>query len=422
MIYRIRRWSAALLLGMLLSLLSILQCFAAGSVSQVNLHIGQTPDAVYFTYSAPDAAQGTFSVTGPKVTADYDANPVWSDSAGKYLYSAKVDGLAPDTNYTYNIAGSYSGTFKTPANSGAFTFAFLTDTQIGFAADAKATGAMFSLLNSRDDLAFAYIAGDMTDSSRNERQWEMLFENGGVNAGAGQTFFGSHLIAAAQGNHDTSSFSGHITAPCANSGVGPVVYAFDYSNVKFVVLNMNNPGTWAAQANFLRQQAADAKNNGKWLVAGIISARKFWSPLFAELGVDLVLQGHDHVYARGFVTSTGSNANLTAENNTYHVVSGVPLYITGGHSGAVKWYAARNYQISAGDPLTPNYSFLDVNSAASAQNPWGTDTSKTHEQSYILINVNGNTMNISTYMFRYDGISDKMTTPPYLYDSLTISR
>lgn len=156
--------------------------------------------------------------------------------------------------------------------------------------------------------------------------------------------------------------------------------------------------------------------------SGIISARKFWSPLFAELGVDLVLQGHDHVYARGFVTGTGSNANLTAENNTYHVVSGIPLYITGGHSGAVKWYAARNYQISAGDPLTPNYSFLDVNSAASAQNPWGTDTSKTHEQSYILINVNGDTMTISTYMFRYDGISDKMATPPYLYDSLTISR
>ena len=167
MIYRLRRWSAALLLGMFLSLLSILQCFAAGTVSQVNLHIGQTPDTVYLTYSAPYTEQGAFSVTGPKGTADYTVNPVWSDSAGQYLYSAKVDGLAPDTNYTYNIAGSYSGTFKTPANSGAFTFAFLTDMQIGFEADAKATGAMFSLLTSRDDLAFAYIAGDMTDSSRN---------------------------------------------------------------------------------------------------------------------------------------------------------------------------------------------------------------------------------------------------------------
>ena len=89
MIYRIRRWSATLLLVMLLSLLSIMQCFAAGTVSQVNLHIGQTPDAVYLTYSAPDTAQGAFSVTGPKGTADYAANPVWSDSAGKYFILPK---------------------------------------------------------------------------------------------------------------------------------------------------------------------------------------------------------------------------------------------------------------------------------------------------------------------------------------------
>ena len=53
--------------------------------------------------------------------------------------------------------------------------------------DARATGAMFSLLNSRDDLAFAYIAGDLTDSARSERQWELLFRSGGVHDGAGQT-------------------------------------------------------------------------------------------------------------------------------------------------------------------------------------------------------------------------------------------
>ena len=64
---RVGRWSAALFLGVLLSLLCILPCFAVGGVSQVNLHIGQTPDTVYLTYSAPDAAQGAVSVTGPEV-------------------------------------------------------------------------------------------------------------------------------------------------------------------------------------------------------------------------------------------------------------------------------------------------------------------------------------------------------------------
>ena len=173
---RIGRWSVSLFLGVLLGLLCAFPCFAAGDVRQVNLHIGQTPDTVYLTYSAPDAAQGAFSVTGPEGAAAYTA------------------------------------------------------------------------------------------------------------------------------------------APSAGSDVGPAVYSFDYSNMKFVVLNMNSPDTWLAQADLLRREAADAQNTGKWLVVGFyqslysgaahivdssaISARKFWPPLLAETGVDVVLQGHDHVYTR----------------------------------------------------------------------------------------------------------------------------
>lgn len=96
--------------------------------------------------------------------------------------------------------------------------------------------------------------------------------------------------------------------------------------------------------------------------------------------------------------------------------------MTGGESGAVKWYAAQNYRVSSGDPLTPNYGFLDVNSAVPAQNPWGTNTDQTHEQTYTLIHVDGDTMTFSTYMFRYDGRSDQMITAPYLYDSLILRR
>ena len=421
-----------------MSLFCILPGFAAGSVGQVNLQIGQTPDTVYLTYSAPDAAQGAVSLTGPGRTAAYTAAPAWSDSAGKYLYSARLDGLVPSSSYAYEIAGATSGAFQLPADSGAFTFAFLADPQIGSASDAKATGALFSLLNKWDNLAFTYIAGDLTDSSRNERQWELLFQSGGVNSSAGQSFLGNHLLAVAQGNHDNSSFSGHITVPSAGGGVGPAVYAFDCSNVKFVVLNLNSSDTWTAQADFLRREAAAAKANDQWLVAGfhqalysgaahivdsgIISARRFWSPLLAELGVDVVLQGHDHVYARGFVTGTGANAGLPVVRNGYHAGSGSPLYLTGGESGAVKWYAARDYQVAAGDPLTPHYSFLDVNSALPARNPWGTDTSQTHEQTYTLIHVDGDTMTFSAYMFRYDGASDRMSTGPYLYDSLILRR
>ena len=79
----IRTWGIAALLGTALSLFCILPCLAAGSVGQVTLHIGQTPDTAYLTYSAPDAVHGAVTVTGPAGTAVYTAAPIWSDPAGK---------------------------------------------------------------------------------------------------------------------------------------------------------------------------------------------------------------------------------------------------------------------------------------------------------------------------------------------------
>lgn len=134
------------------------------------------------------------------------------------------------------------------------------------------------------------------------------------------------------------------------------------------------------------------------------------------------MQGHDHVYARGFVTAQGTNAGLNVTRNAFLAGSGAPLYLTGGESGAVKWYNARKYSVQRSDPLTPSYGFLEINSAVAAQNPWGTDTSKTHEQTYTLVSVDGDEMRFQTYMLRYDGKADRMTTAPYLYDSLILHR
>lgn len=428
----------ALALALLLALLFVPECLALSGIQQVNAHLGQEPGTVYLTYAAPESSATAVTVTGQAGTTEYTARAVWSEDAGKYLYTAVLEDLSPGTAYTYEIDGDFTGSFRTAAEEGAFTFAFLTDTQVAAAADARSTGALFARLNGLEDLAFAYVAGDLTDSIRRESQWELLFRSGGVNDGAGQEFFAGNLIAVAQGNHDNRTFAGHITAPSAGEDVGPVVYAFDYSNVRFIVLNLSNPDTRQAQADFLRAEVACARAAGQWVVVGfhqslypcgthivdsiLISARTFWSPLLAELGVDVVLQGHDHVYARGFVTGEGKNAGFPVIRNSFHAGSGAPLYLTGGTSGAAKWYGARSYRISAGDPLTPAYGFLDVASTLPARNPWGTDTSQTREQTYTLIQVDGDTMTFSTYMFRYDGKTDRMVTEPYLYDSLILRR
>ena len=190
--------SGAMLLTALLFIASLVPTrFAAGSVGEVNLHMGQSADTVYLTYTSSSRTAAPVRV--PAGSAAYLAQSSWSDSAGKYIHKAELTGLTTGTENAYTLEnGAYSSGFTTAEEAGAFMFAFLTDTQVAFDADAKATAALFNQLNQRDDLAFVYMTGDFTGSSQDERQWELLFQGGGIHAEAGQKFLGSHLLAAAQ--------------------------------------------------------------------------------------------------------------------------------------------------------------------------------------------------------------------------------
>jgi hypothetical protein len=159
----------------------------------------------------------------------------------------------------------------------------------------------------------------------------------------------------------------------------------------------------------------------------VIAARKFWCPKFAELDVDFVLQGHDHVYSRGFVNADGSRAfaNTIAPNTTVADPAKAPLYMIGGHAGGLKWYARKSYTPGADDPLMSSYEFLDVDSAKSGDGiPGNSYTSDTeHEQVIVEFEVSQNQVVISCWMFKYDQTStDTITTPKYLYDKLTITK
>ena len=50
-------------------------------------------------------------------------------------------------------------------------------------------------------------------------------------------------------------------------------------------------------------------------------ARKNWKPLFDKYGVDLVLNGHDHTYARGHVPVKSQDENKSGNFNTLYITS-----------------------------------------------------------------------------------------------------
>ena len=120
--------SGAMLLTALLFIASLVPTrFAAGSVGVVNLHMGQSADTVYLTYTSSSRTAAPVRV--PAGSAAYLAQSSWSDSAGKYIHKAELTGLTTGTENAYTLEnGAYSSGFTTAAEAGAFMFAFLTDT------------------------------------------------------------------------------------------------------------------------------------------------------------------------------------------------------------------------------------------------------------------------------------------------------
>lgn len=419
---------------------------------QVNVHMGADPSTeANFTYTtvASDATRVvlTNTETNESVTLEGESSV---GGGNKYYHKIPALGLAPDTTYTYTAGiapNTYSGKFKTALAKGSkesFSFIYLADTQVSNTTNGKALGATLAeVANMAPD--FVYLAGDITDTATNETQWEQLFNNGGSFPNGGQDMFGNYLISAIQGNHDNNTFNRHINAPAqAWSGTqGNIVYAYDYGPLTFIMLNLetarSDATSRALQKEYLESAVADAKARGQWTAVGfhkslytgashivdsdVIDARKYWGPTFAELDVDFVLQGHDHVYSRGFVTKEGTSAGLDAQKGaTVQDPANAPLWMVGGHAGGLKWYSRINYSVGVGDPLATGYSFLDVDSANPAHNADGVSSDVKQEQVIVELNVSDTSVTINSYMFKYNTATDAITTQKYLYDTLTVER
>jgi 3',5'-cyclic AMP phosphodiesterase CpdA len=129
-------------------------------------------------------------------------------------------------------------------------------------------------------------------------------------------------------------------------------YTYDYQGVRFIVLNSNV--MQAEQAQWLEKQLANNPNT--WTIVTqhhpIFSTagerdneklRNLWKPIFDKYKVDLVLQGHDHTYARGQAGNLSKNElaglNKREQNaGTLYVVS-----VSGGKMYDLKKDTWKNY-------------------------------------------------------------------------------
>ncbi len=296
------------------------------------------------------------------------------DVIGGYAHKVLLTDLNADTTYWYQVGDQEKNSWselaqlKTADQDDAVRFLFVDDSQGSSEYDYQISAKTFARGLANDPLTdFIIQGGDLVNNSDNASQWDWLFATG-------QTTWSNQTVASVSGNHDTAknTFANHFNYENQASGdeEDGVYYSYDYQYAHFVMLNTNdieNNQLGAAQTSWMEQDIKDAKEKGaKWIIvmmhkgtqtvanhisdADVVGMRAQLQPIFTELGVDMVLQGHDHTYSRSQVINglePDTNPTTIVENGVTKTVNPKgPVYLTINASGT-KFYQPQSAEIIA---------------------------------------------------------------------------
>lgn len=262
-------------------------------------------------------------------TERMDAREVIHAGTLSNYHSVTFQGLSPDTLYAYRVGnGEYWSEwfqFRTASDKEKpFSFLYVGDAQNNILELwARLIREGF---RKAPDAGFILHAGDLVNNAHSEQQWHEWFAAGGF----------IHAMVpgiATPGNHEYQPRTQEEAANNIRSlsvqwqpqfnlplngipGLEETVYYVDYQDARIVSLNSNHSPL--DQAGWLEEVLKDHPR--KWLIVTFhhplysASARRdnaklrdTWKPIIDKYGVDLVLQGHDHSYARGRTRPYGEN-------------------------------------------------------------------------------------------------------------------
>tara|TARA_B100001750_G_scaffold207080_1_gene185168 strand:+ start:1661 stop:3154 length:1494 start_codon:yes stop_codon:yes gene_type:complete len=378
----------------------------ASTTFAVNWHTDLATDVTQILYGldedAVDAADGATDEVAVRSghTLVYETRyETLTDSLDVRIHEVHVCGLEPSTTYYYKVGGpgAWSETFDVATapvlgSTEPWTFAASGDSRNNTAGVWQL--AQRQILEAGADLHV--FSGDAVNLSALQTEWDAFFEarEGDFQV---QDALARIPFMVSNGNHDNlrvnylAQFAMPQDISEGEGGQGEEWYSFDYANAHFVVLNdtVEDDATISGpEADWLRADlAAVDRDVTPWVFAvhhrnlyTCMSShspsgqlRTAWQPIYDEFAVDVVFQGHNHVYERsrpirgltatneGVVAAEGAGGEPTFEAPGGG--SGEPsgtLYFTAAAIGAPL------YEVSDACPTTraaqgvANYLMVDV--------------------------------------------------------------
>lgn len=292
-----------------------------------------------------------------------------------YVIKANLSSLEEGRTYTYRCTdktfGSHSKEFTFTVNSRkkeSFRFIHVSDSQTNASgyldplSVGKGSGWAFAntlraAQKSAGNFDFILHTGDIVEWSRYESYWRNMID-------FNSEYFASFPFMPLSGNHEATYKNGSyeifkhfniaLTEQDKSKGV---YYSFDYGNAKFIMLDTNNLTGNKIKSDQYNWLVNTLKNNSrKWTVVSMhnpmysvgkwgssqnaisLALREQLADLFAEYGVDIVLQGHDHTYSKTYPIAQGAKVQKSLE---YKNISGINyctnpqgvIYIMNGAAG-----------------------------------------------------------------------------------------
>jgi len=286
------------------------------SIKQSWAEIAEAEASPNFTYYS----KGINAVTESFVVENYSAN----------YHSATFDGLKANTLYAYRVGSEENWSewfqFRTASEKPQpFTFIYLGDGQNALLS--LWSRAIRAAYGTAPDSRFIIHGGDLVSNADSYTQWSKWFKAAGwINAMVPSIpVVGNHEYyhKLSEKRQITPYWFPQFTLP--ENGITKLPesnYFIDFQGVRVIVLNSNE--LIGDQAKWIEKISEN--NSNRWTVVSfhhpIYSGargrdqeeiRRSWQPLFRKYAVDLVLNGHDHTYARG--------GNIDAEDGIVYVVS-----------------------------------------------------------------------------------------------------
>ena len=260
-------------------------------------------------------------------------------------FSAIVDGLKPRTTYVYRVGNGPDGDdgwsewfqFTTAGTDEAEPFSFIYFGDAQNSVKSLWSRVIRNSYRQFPKVDFMLHAGDLINDSDANREW-------------GEWFYAGSFIHATvpsimtPGNHEyrkgtlSPLWRPQLTLPQNGplESLKETCYTLDYQNMKLISIDAegfsSNPEAKTAQIMWL--DSVLRNNTKKWSAITMhypifstaegrdnTALREALKPIIDKYGVDLVLQGHDHTYARGYIKNEGKGLPVVKDAGTVYAVS-----------------------------------------------------------------------------------------------------